>query len=622
MAGMGDGGIWALAGYLYQVVGTLAITARAISELHISAPDEGANADVALEFLEVGRAVCAYPERFDQDALFASTDETIIAQFKYSSSPDNKIDKAELGDIIRKLDSAAKQASRGRSQVTACAIITNRQFTTQGDSAEAFWQAQQQKERSYALRRKLNFSIESAVRQLQALGREFGAFDDEIQSGIWKLVGKVFTETGGQEFVRGVFAEDLCKAFTDHRGARKLTASAIATLSQESLRSFGEGLRVEQWHDEPIQRDILDELVQRVRDRALVCLCGSGGTGKSTLLWQIARRMDCGRAIGLARNVPHSWVEDTINGWRNTPSLSRSMNDHDEALRRLETANPTTPRPILWLALDGLDEGIELTDQRSAIRKLLTWFWEIDKARHMYTALPATLVITLRHPRDVSRWLDLMSDHPGELPTIMEISDFSQTELQSALNGAFTESGYRATSEPATPFALIDSESATLPQGISSSVRPDTTINEMVLDALRHPAMWRALLSLESQAIQRRALIGDRDAVMRLVRKYIQWFHDKLLLRRKAASLTLDQLLEILQAIARHPPTGTRLNREHDWVIPACSMTELIDRREANSLFDEAFSAGLIVLDTPMVWHWQHRLVLSCLTQESEVADG
>ena len=100
MADKQDGGRWALAGYLYQIVGMLSIPAH-VSNLALKSRDSGTDDVDVLIDLDVSGSddalIEAQHEQFGEDALFRKGDKGVLVQFKHSSiHPPRKIDRTEL----------------------------------------------------------------------------------------------------------------------------------------------------------------------------------------------------------------------------------------------------------------------------------------------------------------------------------------------------------------------------------------------------------------------------------------------------------------------------------------------------------------------------------------------
>lgn len=611
MSNESDGGKWALVGFLYQFVGMLSITAHAYGPITISSRDEPNELEALLTLLGVGEGLRAHHERFEQDAVFTRDDECVLVQFKYSTVG-RKIGKREIGEIIGKLDEAAHQAASQGLDVTACVLITNRQLTSRGGrAAKQFLEAEQDRGRDYELRYSRS-SMENLVRVLQKFGRDYGLFDQEIETSIDRVIGRVFRETV-EPLGASVSRDELVESFVSYHEARPLTVTCVAELAYEELDQFGEAIRIDQWDNAPIRRHILDDVIQAVNERALVGLYGNGGSGKSVVIWQLLRWMleqasGC-CMIASARGLPGSWITDTVHRWRNLPPGRRPDDNRERAIERLLVANSDLHRQILWLALDGLDEGVEF-DQRSHIQELVEWFWSRDRECQRSGNPPsATLIVSCRRREDLEGcWLNLPYDYPGERPPNIRIGDFSTAEVEEAARRTFPELHQRLLSITEAPF--LDSIHSSLPSRHAFPYPQSGFVDEQALQVLKHPVMWRALLRLE-EPVRTDFIEGESQAAYRLASEFIQWFHWKLGFRsRELRNLSENTLIDILGAIARHSNTPAPNSRDENWIEPACRVHQYqINRREAIVLYKEANSAGLITLDARHLWRWRHLIV-------------
>jgi hypothetical protein len=140
---------------------------------------------------------------------------------------------------------------------------------------------------------------------------------------------------------------------------------------------------------------------------------------------------------------------------------------------------------------------------------------------------------------------------------------------------------------------------------------------QFVWDALQHPAMWQALLSMNRET-QKSVIAGDQDAQNQLANKFLLWVGYKIELRcgedfQDLTRHSYHELLEIFSVIAQHSVIGKLHRRDSDWVVPAGQTRVRISRREAESLYRESLSAGLIDENSPRLWRWRHSLVYDYL---------
>jgi GTPase SAR1 family protein len=619
MSNNSDGGKWALAGYLYQVIGMVSITARASTPIVISRDGSDELVDAVISFEDVGEGLQAYHERFGQDVVFEQGDECVIVQFKYSTSG-RKISKGELWEIIEKLDHSAQQAEAQGLHVTACALVTNRELTSRGRAARQLWDDERLRTRSYALRRR-SVSMENLLAKIQEFGKRHGLFDREIESGVDRLIGRVFRTTGDL-FGSSIDETHLVESFTGYHDAKQLTVSDVAPQCWTEIDEFGSLLLTDQWNDVPIEREVFQDVMAAVNARALVGIYGNGGCGKSIILWQLLKQvLDENRGcctIASARDVAASWITDTVHRWRHLPPGNQPNDNREEATYRVDNANANQYRPVIWLALDGLDEfGGSVRDP--VLGEVIRWFWRKDREiQGSDEPLLATLVVSCRGRDDLAdKWIGLPPDYAGEWPVTIPVGDFSDSELEDAARQNFPEL-YRGMAtdywnpprhrEAGDLFRTVERVS---PYSSSGS------INVQVLEALRHPIMWRALLNLNNGSARERIADGEVGALRQLAYEFIKLFRWKLARRvqGRLGSLSVETLIEILQAVARHSDSASVHSRDRDWGEPAC-LTHHIIPNEAMTLYEEALSAGLITEDARSEWRWRHSIVHDYLVSE------
>lgn len=616
------GGKWALAGFLYQIVGMASIMARALAPAVISSGDESDEVDALVALIGDGEELQAGHEQLGQDAIFTTDDEYVIAQFKYSSTG-RKITRGELVKIIRKLEHSADQAASLGENVTACALVTNRDFTRRGRAAEQLWEDEQGRQRDYELRHWL-VSLGGLERKVREFGADYGLFDREIEGGVDKLVGRVFRQTV-EPFGASIGRDHVVESFTGYRHAERLTIAAVAPKCYAELQRFGASIRVDQWNDTPLRRDVFDHIVEAINERALVSIYGKGGCGKSIILWQLLRQLydqpgGC-FTVRLAKDLPDSWITKTVHAWRNLPPGNQPSDDRQDAISRLQIANPGVSKQIFWLALDGLDEGVG-PDQRSYVQEIAQWFWTKDRESQESGQLPsATLVVSFRRKEDLDQaWLNLPYDYPGERPLAVPVGDFSTREILDAARLSFPELHHQLASIQGDRLGLGEIEYSSVAYADSSPLPHSASLDAKVLEALKHPPMWRALLNLEN-TVRLDAIQGETRAVYCLAHEFLKWFHWKLTLRQQRfEDLHEETLIEILRSIATYT-CGTRPHsRDEDWRAPACEDGRM-SGNEATTLYDEALSAGLIAEEARLSWRWRHMTVYTYLASGAQAGE-
>ncbi len=586
MANGRNGGRWALAGFLYQILGMLSMVAY-VSQL---VEDEGeANVDSLLTLPNVGNFQ-AHHEWFE-DAAFTEDDECVLVQFKYSSTG-RKINVAEAREIITKLDESVEAATGQGYHVTACVLFTNRELTRRGEAAKQHWEAERQT-RPYDLRYYRSASIESLVGKLRELGQQYGLFPDEAKDGIDALIGRVLRQTE-DPFHTPLDGSDFTECFVGSSDAQRLTAEQTSIVAQEQLDRSAAWIRIDQWDNTPVKRDVLTDVVEAVTEHALVGLYGDGGCGKSVVLWQLLTGfLEQGGCcmMTLAEDIDNLWVVNTVHEWRNLPVRQRPNDGFDEAIERLVIANDSSDRQILWLALDGLKERVG-SDQRSAIKGLVEEFLDRDDAlREDGIVPPATLIVSCRRREGIEELVTReMPNYPGAVPScIIQIGEFSDSEVLEAARLSSPELHRRLQSRLGSQPDLGESEHNPILMEDTSPYPQSSLIDERVLDALYHPAMWQAYL--DDNVDQVAAIDGDISAICEMARTFIEWFHWKLKRRKKMLrDLDFDTLIEILEAIAEGSDIAEIHGKAH-WKELA-GATNRLNSPEADTLTRETRSVG------------------------------
>jgi hypothetical protein len=310
------GGQYALAGFLYQIVGTLSIPA-VISSANPPA-SLGEETDVHLTLGSVSDSVVTYAEQFNQDALLLdhqlrSSDSAVLVQFKYSSvQRPRKIGAPELRAIVEAFGENVLDATQNGLRITACVLVTNRDFTR---PAKNWWDRQQNQEREYELRL-LRTDAREWLDGLRGFAKRYGATEAEIDRGIERAIGRL-VQNIGQQLTSQILVADLVEAFTGFPQAGELTIEKVRPLSELCLLDFARTyLDGDRWQDGLVTREVLPQIAQSLSERALVGLYGQGGCGKSVLLWQLLSQADSFCRIASADEVTDRLIPNVIHEWR------------------------------------------------------------------------------------------------------------------------------------------------------------------------------------------------------------------------------------------------------------------------------------------------------------------
>lgn len=636
MSSVSDGGHTALAGFLYQIVVGLGVEAM------IGCPDPSVNTDEMEAIFEWRGSGQLHHEYLDSDLAVEHEGEYGLGQLKYSRQvPPETIGPQALLDIVNAFHRSSLQVSKRGMEVTKYVLITNRLLGPEAEGLlDAALQDRQHPELKpgyqYAILQQLIFRTASHwsewESQLIRFARQFGALNHEIADGIDRLIARVFRKTveqGAAEINR----EDLVECFTGCRDARPLTPESVAPYSTQPVNNSP--LKPDK---AVLRRQLLEETAKATARRALVILYGLGGCGKTIALWQWAHDLttssppDAGAftAIQLASDVPRNWLAREVSGWGNlAKNPSRLGEEHECVLERLSLSNPDLARPVLFLGLDGLDEDMT-AEQHGIVKDILNWFWREDKLLRRELRPPqASLVVTCRHAEDLKekRWLSLtVSGFPysGELPESLEVTTFSPSELLAAARGVGNAELYERIAAALQP-KLADRLGSPGDDYEPITLERYTTFvpvaDEHVVEALMHPAMWRALLELleNDPGSQSQILDGEPKAARSLARFFCCRFCLKAADRGKDFGLDQEDLFHLLHVVAANCQ-GTEEARYSKavWEGPFCNAG--LAPLEARRLYNEGCSGGLIVKeDNSGSWRWRHRFVADYLAQAEAV---
>lgn len=640
-----DGGRLALAGFLYQIVGLLGLSARARA---IPTSEDDPDLDALVTLVKNGRLL---HEAYGQDAVVATVvggeAGLSLVQFKYSRrDPPRPMSRSEYDGIVRRLANSEELAEGLGKRVTGFYLITNRDVppsTAVAKSGAAASERSRTKRtrkgvkkpssaistgpREARIRAELkilrNVRHDHWIEGLRQFAAQFGCLDQDIERGIQSLLGSVTMRTAEAGDVV-VEEETLVKAFTQFRSTKRITLESLRDKSVEQITSFSDRLG----HPGAfIRRKLLDELSRAVAQRALVVLEGLGGCGKTTTLaaWALevlespSPRPGALMTIACISDISPSWIREVVCDGAGIP-----RNGHDRrtetveiAIDRLAAANPSALRPILLLGLDGLDEGEEYADRRRAVREVLEWFWIEDRESTSTGRCPiATGIVTCRDQKEViSRLnLDLAGSYSrdGE-PAIISVGDFTLRELLEAARKDYAEAYARFhTSVEHLGRPIVGSaDSHPEVQLLELPEANGAPISAEILETLCHPVMWRSLLYLESE-VRERALDGETEATRALARAFTErWFCTKV--QKRNLNLSDADILRILGRVAQNcRDAGQTYTYQADWCESALS-TKLISDHQARHLYNEAVSAGYVQVSERGRWRWRHRVCVDYL---------
>lgn len=630
-----DGGLTALGGFLSQTVGALSLKADTFQEYQ-DAPTNKDDLETLLGFAKDGEM--RYEDE-DQDVSIRHVlhDEQpgyILVQFKYSSiSPRPPITQYDIRKIISRLKASEEKARVHGRQVTGYSLLTNRPLNADT----------QRMVETYRLPFYVAHSLPERYweERLRQFARGFSCINSEIDAGIRQGIGELLLRSTNPGYYGEpvITREMLIGIFTGCQTTHALTPEIVAKESQQQLSK----LCTEFLHlgTPPllVRQSVHKRLSDLVEQHAFVVLSGVGGNGKTAALCQwmddcfvsaLPQRLGTYYNLSRSQSVQEDFLAQQFCTWAHVPTSHHwyLLRTPEQILDRLEIARaasmktPSINHPIFVLGLDAVDEAFQEHDQH-ALRTLLMWFWEQEV--HLSHQPRATLIVTCRDTEELAERLSIVSPY-GERPkpfrnVEVPVEKFSPSELVAAARlhlptfAERFEQAYRAVEvQPTVLASSLETTSVLQPENPALEA-----VDGEVFQALRHPTLWHCLLEVDNGTMQSHMLDGKVNALEQLASHFLRWFCSKM--RARGKRTRHDDMIEVLKAIAHHcDPHRSPRYQDKDWVTQA-SRTPYMNREQAESFFEEALSAGLIVGDIRGWWRWHHPFIGEYLTLQPPSAE-
>ena len=609
----GDGGILALAGFLYQLLGTVDLAAHAFDVDPVRSPDK--IDDLIVGLTRTSRIIKRIGhESFGQDAEFrmeslipTEPDCTALIQFKYSADPQNHlINAGHLREILKAFERSVELAQKAGQKVLMCILITNRPFTKIGGGAQQDWEDARKKASDYELQLVENYPFSEHSKALSRFAYDYGLTDSEIEQGIREFIGSLLIDTvtsPGPLIDKKAFV----KFIVGDSDARKLVINDARSIWKDKLNNLNDGrLGVGLTGTlEPIPREDLASLTELCSRNALIVLHGMGGCGKTVALWHWLYATEVASSMKGAGELSDNWIVNEVCEWAGLNPLyhARRRDSIEVAVNRLLQANPNV-QPILHLGVDGVDEVSPIS---KPVIDTVKWFRDEDKRSKERREPPrAVLIVTCRDIEYFKRNL-LFSDWSGfnlvATPSNLKLDIFKESELKSALRSSMLAPEVIARIEDAIQPYSDGVVSSPIPVYQTSSA-PDPSI----IQALKHPVVWCSFIRLDLEN-QMGVLDTDKKSLNCLAENVIDRFYTKAKQRPACHDLPDGSMEYALHEIACHstksPDKWYQL--QDDWKQPAINGGEL-SRPDAQRIYDEALSQGLITQQPghPIRWRWAH----------------
>ena len=638
-----DGGQCALAGFLFQLLGSAAHAAEVLE----TRPCQDGDVDATFAILKL--------ESHGQDAEIISTKEggqetRILVQFKYSGNPLRyPIEPKELIEILEGFRSSEALANKSAKLPTEFLLMTNRQLTENAESVITKGRSGQEcdpldvveemvngekkhkgrttthnTEYRSILKRLQPESVDwdSCRRDLAVRAHAFGILEEELPIAINRLIGTFF-QRASSAGNRTITASELEQELVGFRDPRRLKDDAVRNMIVDAISHRKSCL---EWPKNKILPRG-DALFQKslLLSRALVIICGKGGTGKSVAACQIMEHALSSTprpfdfvAADSARDITEHWVAGLVSSWRNTQQTSLCTESTPIAINRLVAAVPG-PMPILMLAIDGVDE--DGLDNR-AIRRLVQHFFKQDQRCQASGEKPeAVLLITCRDPHEVySEWIyegGFSSQSDGS--NILRLDEFSEAELCELANSALCDDRvasrirWTISESDRTLYSAAEAMSCDAPRMAYSAVYADSrsvagdvprVVHPEIIKALRHPGLWRFFSENLDANEQDKVLDRDTACLRKLCQFFLKWLCQKA--KRRRHSIPEDITRMIVCAVASRFADPERTGSiDGDWNQPAQMVTSCA-LSLAVQVLKEAESLGLVLKVGERHWKWQH----------------
>ena len=608
-----DGGSAALAGFLYQILGTWGF----VAVKHITSPINQI----------LSSLIAVKHEAHGQDAVllgldFKNVSKTVLVQFKYSSNPHSEIAPQELFEIATAFKVSSKTFFN--NEELSYVLTSNRQLSKNAQnlvkaakmrkSHALLGNVPQKKQRPMpkpaerhilANLRYINFGLPSLIQTLQNRCSQLGVLNSEVNRGINNIIGQLIN-TPPISGHKKLTPAELDNSLVGELRARSLTRNDRAIEMRANVREF---IKETNCRKPLLPRGVNELINAQTLGVALVLLHGPGGCGKSACLGSFLENLVLASpplryvAVTQASNVNSAWITKTVAIWRGgLPDTQVEV-----ALERLEVAHNSSVRPVIILAVDGLDEACHRNSyNQSYICELLTFVKQEFNNADAVNPLRIVLIATCRSPAD----LDNIWPHHGE--------DF---EIKNTSSSGSPSAGLTLVSLDEFTLDELAEIAKTLDTTIANRIREGTGAQSIILgasvpnvphqeiiDSLRQPVFWRFFAELD---VVHQNLVLDLNSVALngLCAKYIDWFFRKLSQRYLETPTDITDMKDVLFSIAaQYNPSDKIGNFSLDWETPALSCKR-ININQIRKLYSEGLSFGLINNVDKKGWRWRHPCV-------------
>ena len=596
-----QGGYRSLAGYVYQLLGSVA---------------------EAVELVRLDSNACAIEglitlEQFGQDsfvALVPGTNESRLTQYKHSSS-ETEIEPSELLIILERFVSATTlgglsiakcqyQLRTNRKAHSLTDELLNKQKTYKQDPTieneqellSDLWKRRRTARpecghEMFEIMKKLvwlTVDETSMKKTIERHAAELGVPSAETDQQIRETLG-LFLDRVNSIAYRTISRRDLNDKLAGHRHARPLRGEVARREQRESVLNAINRIH----HHKPLaRRRIVEDIAVASLASPLVLVVGDGGRGKSVASWQALlghlqnedQPPDFVAGYHFGEFTENQLINDFAQ-WRNqTPGGDGTTLDY--ALSRLSAGCPHAN--LLVLYVDGIDEKEGKPDpfptSKRFIERLLQDF---VNRREDQTSTQISLVVSCR-TFDEADWLTGIAGEQGY--SLVPVNEFTNLELEELAKGL--------NQSPRDILLPMVSPDRNRRQRFSEDA------DDNLIRPLREPRVWASFTELDS-AMQTEYLTGSPQGKRQLAKKLLKRIEIKAS-HRLAMDLRQNVVEAILEAAGRTSIRNpTEVCTQSQW-FDVCSH-EHFSRSNAMSLFDEFVTAGLFNVESEngKRWSWK-----------------
>ncbi|MCL5736347.1 MAG: hypothetical protein M1274_12295 [Actinobacteria bacterium] len=603
------GGQAALAGFLYQILGT-ADCAVSVAEAGRPEPD---CADALLTISGCSHLV---QEAFGQDAALLSDESNILAlvQFKYAGDGSSRpIGQEELLRVVHSFKTSLADSLQA-DKATALILITNRPL---GDSAETLREAaisglphcllgerstQKKAEREILEQLEIReLSLDTALLALEQRAAKLGLLPHEVEEGIDRLVGHLLAR------VRQFTCLDRHRVDVLITGAetiREITRESVSAFVRAQIQAYGQQIEIEP--ASTVRREEVADL-QNLEEAGLIILTGLGGTGKSVALHQfLTDLVDAGLAYCA---LPLFGVEYSDRSIPNLIDSLRGVTSNDTwqiALHRLERANTSSMRPIMLIAIDALDEVQPRNEAAiGPLVGLLKGLWaDFQACTESGQKARAIVVVSCRREEELN-WIWLHRGHAFKKPhecLRIGLHDFTDLELGEAVRLCDLPADVATRIQSEVLRRIADEDGTQPPLALGVNLSPAPPIPPLAYESLLIPRFWQLFRTNEDPELQLAFVKGEPVAMQRFAELFLDTFVVRL---NQIARIDSERARTALTSIAEANRAKTRpLLYNPDWIEVAIS-TGALTAVESGNMYKEAHDFGIIVSPTGGEWEWR-----------------